>query len=301
MDIFFNNVKVSTHDNINQYTLGGLKDKISQWLHPQGYTEYNLVLIFNDNTSLSSEVFNDPSYDNIPLSNYSDLLIGSKLYITPYVSDLERLPKEILQQIIIDNNYGPYDVISLCNSSPLLYKKCDQSLFKKLLTKETFGNSRALELYKNYRLKYIQDFLPVSVVGKMDALFIINPRKILAEPGMIVKSDSVYLPPIKTKYYKVISVTPAGKIKLQPLELQLIDTITDTEPEILTMNNKKYQEYTHYRIYVIDSDMHKGKPIYVDKSGKNKAKSIYGLKYVSPDTEIIESNMSYNYYSEYRE
>ena len=63
MDLYYNQQKVSQLPVTGQYTIGQIKKILSDWLVPQGVTNYTIRLFFNNGTELSDVVFKTNTYD----------------------------------------------------------------------------------------------------------------------------------------------------------------------------------------------------------------------------------------------
>lgn len=81
MDLYYNDQKISTVPIIGQTTIGQIKKMISDWLVPQGITNYVVRLFFNNNTELSSVVFTTNTYDGSNLVAQEALLPGGSIRV----------------------------------------------------------------------------------------------------------------------------------------------------------------------------------------------------------------------------
>ena len=81
MDLYYNNQKIASLPVTGEWTIGRVKKTLSDWLTPQGITNYSVRLSFNDNTELSSVVFQTGQYDNMNFQAQAKLLKNGKIYI----------------------------------------------------------------------------------------------------------------------------------------------------------------------------------------------------------------------------
>ena len=82
MDLWFNNQKVSSIDIQPTTTIGQLKLTLENWLKPQGYTNYQIRVVFNNNTELPGIVFDSITYDQVNFHAQANLIKGGKIYVT---------------------------------------------------------------------------------------------------------------------------------------------------------------------------------------------------------------------------
>ena len=61
--------------------MGQLKKILSDWLIPQGVTNYTIKLLFNNGTELSNVVFQSNTYDNIDFKAQANLLLGGSIRV----------------------------------------------------------------------------------------------------------------------------------------------------------------------------------------------------------------------------
>ena len=85
MDLYYKNQKVSTIQLLPGHTVGMVKQILHNWLAPQGITDYNIRIFFNDGTELAPVVLNSSQYDNVNFHAQSSILTGGKIYIIPMV------------------------------------------------------------------------------------------------------------------------------------------------------------------------------------------------------------------------
>ena len=94
MDLYYNQQKVSQLPVTGQYTIGQIKKILSDWLVPQGVTNYTIRLFFNNGTELSDVVFKTNTYDGTNLAQQDVLLAGGSIHVTPVVGQVISAEKE---------------------------------------------------------------------------------------------------------------------------------------------------------------------------------------------------------------
>lgn len=85
MDLYYNQQKVSQLPLTGQNTIGQIKKILSDWLVPQGVTNYTVRLFFNNGTELSDIVFKTNTYDASNLEPQAALLPGGSVHVMPQV------------------------------------------------------------------------------------------------------------------------------------------------------------------------------------------------------------------------
>jgi len=85
MDLYYENQKVSILQLLPGHTVGLVKQILHNWLVPQGITDYNIRIFFNDGSELTPVVLNSSQYDNVNFHAQSSILTGGKIYIIPMV------------------------------------------------------------------------------------------------------------------------------------------------------------------------------------------------------------------------
>jgi hypothetical protein len=82
MNLWLNNIKVSTIGINPTTTIAVLKNTLVTWLDKEGYRNYSFKLIFNNGEELSPIVFTSNNYDAVDFQVQANLLEGSNMYIT---------------------------------------------------------------------------------------------------------------------------------------------------------------------------------------------------------------------------
>lgn len=129
MDLFLNDQKITTMNINPDNSVGQIKQTLSNWLEPQGHTNYKIKLIFNNGAMLDSPVFSSGQYDNINFQNYTKLLNGGRILVivkTPESNDWDKLPNDVIIHMALDMSLD--QVYNLC----LVKKK-----FNKLICNNT--------------------------------------------------------------------------------------------------------------------------------------------------------------------
>lgn len=122
MDLYFNNQKVSKLPIVPESTIGNVKKYIYDWLNPQGFTNYNIKLVFGNKTELSPVVFTNNNYDNVNFIQYKNVLKGGSIYITSVQTQpthINKNPKVVNNPckgktvyVLSNQPYGDQDITS---------------------------------------------------------------------------------------------------------------------------------------------------------------------------------------------
>ena len=82
MDLYYDQQKVASLPVTPEFTIGQIKGILSNWLTPQGVTNYTVRLLFNNGTELSSVVFETNKYDNMNFQAQANLILGGSVYVS---------------------------------------------------------------------------------------------------------------------------------------------------------------------------------------------------------------------------
>jgi len=137
MDLYYNSEKISVLPIKENTKIKEIKKILRDWLHPQGVTEYNVRLFFNDDTELAPIVFETNEYDDLDFSSHSKIFSGSKLFVDPpLASQIDYLSKLPVDIFIKQITYLPFSYVNeICQMNKILYKKCTKykNSWKKLI------------------------------------------------------------------------------------------------------------------------------------------------------------------------
>jgi hypothetical protein len=82
MNLWLNDIKVSTIEINPTTTISVLKNTLVAWLDKEGYRNYSFKLIFNNGEELSPIVFTSNNYDAVDFQVQNNLIGGSNIYVT---------------------------------------------------------------------------------------------------------------------------------------------------------------------------------------------------------------------------
>jgi hypothetical protein len=82
MNLWLNDIKVSTIEINPTTTISVLKNTLVAWLDKEGYRNYSFKLIFNNGEELSPIVFTSNNYDAVDFQAQNNLIGGSNIYVT---------------------------------------------------------------------------------------------------------------------------------------------------------------------------------------------------------------------------
>lgn len=98
MDLYYNENKVASLPISGGTTIGDLKQILSNWLVPQGVTNYTVRLFFNNGTELSAVVFQSNTYDAMNFAAQANLLNGGSVKVNteaPKAPSPAKVPKAV--------------------------------------------------------------------------------------------------------------------------------------------------------------------------------------------------------------
>lgn len=153
MDLYYDGNKVSSIPIDATLTVGGLKKIINDWLIPQGIKDYSIKLVFNNGEEIAPVVFNTNNYDTVKFQAYSELLLGSSLYVTNLQHTLTNMSND--SKYVLAQKLSGKDLINLCATDTNMRKICTDtrydSIWKQKL-KEDFGHDGFIGKtpYENY-------------------------------------------------------------------------------------------------------------------------------------------------------
>ena len=81
MDLYFGPKFIKRYETAD-FTMSSIKNKIKDWLAPQGIKDYTLTLLLSNKQTIVNSVFNNSSYDTFNLKDQPGI-IGSRLVIQP--------------------------------------------------------------------------------------------------------------------------------------------------------------------------------------------------------------------------
>ena len=99
MDLYYNNQKVASIPISAGNTIGQVKKILSDWLVPQGVTNYTIRLLFNNGTELSTVVFESNQYDTMNFQAQTNLLNGGQIHVMSKVSQAQVQQTEVKDDI----------------------------------------------------------------------------------------------------------------------------------------------------------------------------------------------------------
>ena len=82
MNLWLNDIKVSTIEINPTTTISVLKNTLVTWLDKEGYRNYTFKLIFNNGEELSPIVFTSNNYDAVDFQAQNNLIGGGNIYVT---------------------------------------------------------------------------------------------------------------------------------------------------------------------------------------------------------------------------
>jgi len=94
MDLYYNGIKNSRLSVSPQTTIGEIKKVLSDWLVPQGITNYNIRLFLNDGNELDKVVFETNIYDSTNFETQKELMYGGSIHVIPQPTKQMFLPPE---------------------------------------------------------------------------------------------------------------------------------------------------------------------------------------------------------------
>ncbi len=92
MDLYYNGTKISSLAIVPTTTIRELKQTISNWLVPQGVTNYAIKVLFNDGSEVAKEVFATNTYDMVNFQIPANLLAGGQIHVYPAVPSPQEPP-----------------------------------------------------------------------------------------------------------------------------------------------------------------------------------------------------------------
>ncbi len=162
MDLHYNDQKVASLPVDPLLTVGGLKRILSNWLVPQGVTNYKVRFHFNNGTELAPVVFDSNQYDTINFVAHTNLLNGSKIYIT--TQEIKPENKRTLTGIKdvdfkILSELGDRDLLHFCTVDKYANKLCQDEGFWRRRFYQNIGEPHKPGniTWRNYYLRVVID------------------------------------------------------------------------------------------------------------------------------------------------
>ena len=113
MDLYYNDQKVSVLSIEPTSTVGQVKNILNDWLVPQGITNYNVKIIFNDGSELSPSVFQSDKYNNINFQQQALLLSGGSIHVNSVPTTLSS--QHSVTKSLYERLGGIYSIAAVVN------------------------------------------------------------------------------------------------------------------------------------------------------------------------------------------